>query len=334
MIRAGIHGATGYTGHELASILDRHPAVEIAFGTSRQSAGRNLADLYTQGPDLPLIDPSSAPVGEIDFMFLCLPHTEAAPVAVAALDAGARVVDLSADFRLRQAAEFEAWYGEAHPHPEFLSQAVYGLTEIARAQLAGARLVANPGCYPTSVLLALFPLARAGALSGSVIVDAKSGVSGAGRSPKQHLQFVEVAENLSAYSVGRNHRHVPEMEQALAAWTTQPIDLIFTPHLAPVSRGLLSTIYASLREGWDEARVRETIESTYQGEPFIRILPDGQHAALAHAAYTNRCVLGISVVKGVALLTSALDNLVKGAAGQAVQNANVMAGLDETTGLV
>lgn len=334
MIRAGIHGATGYTGHELAILLARHPSVEIAFGTSRQNAGRNLADLYLQSPDLPLIDPDSARASQVDFMFLCLPHTEAAPVAVAALEAGIRVIDLSADFRLRQASEFEAWYGEAHPNPELLSLAVYGLTEIAREQLPGSQLVANPGCYPTSVLLALYPLARAGGLSGSVIVDAKSGVSGAGRPPRQHLHFVEVAENLSPYSVGRNHRHLPEMEQALADWTTNTIDLIFSPHLAPVSRGLLSTIYASLEAGWDETRVRETIAATYQDEPFVRILPAGQHATLAHANYTNRCVIGISVVNGIALLTSALDNLVKGAAGQAVQNLNVMAGLVETAGLL
>lgn len=333
MVRAGIFGATGYSGHELAGLLARHPQAQIAFGTSRRKAGGNLRDLYPQGPDLPLVDPGDAPFDGIDVLFLCLPHTTAAPIAAVGLEAGARVVDLSADFRLRQADEFETWYESPHPHPELLAQAVYGLTETTRGQLPQADLVANPGCYPTSALLPLYPLATAGALSGTVIVDAKSGVSGAGRAPKQRLHFVEVADNLSPYSVGRQHRHLPEMEQVLAEWSGKSVEVVFSPHLVPVPRGLLSTIYAPLATGWDAKRTREAIGDCYQGEPFLELLPAGEHASLAHARGSNRCVIGLSVVDGMALLTSAIDNLIKGAAGQAVQNMNLMFGLGEEAGL-
>lgn len=333
MIRAGIFGATGYTGHELARILSRHPQVEIAFGTSREAQGANLTDIYPRGPDLALLSPDVAPIGEVDLIFLCLPHTTAAAVAAEGYAAGTRVIDLSADFRLRQPSTFESWYGEVHPHPELLSEAVYGLSETARLELPGARLVANPGCYPTSVLLALYPLARSGAIAGPVIIDAKSGVSGAGRSPKQHLHFVEVAENLSPYSVGKQHRHLPEMEQALAGWGQSVPELIFSPHLVPVPRGLLSTIYVPRQNGWDESHIQQALESTFRGEPFIRLLPPGEHATLAHVIHTNRCAIGFSVTNGFVLMTSAIDNLIKGAAGQAVQNMNLVFEFEESDGL-
>lgn len=333
MIRVGVFGATGYAGRELARILAGHPEVEIVFGTSRDQAGRDLGESYALAPDLTLVDPDQAPIGDVDFLFLCLPHTSASSVAVEGLGAGSRVIDLSADFRLEDPAQFQAWYGQAHPHPDLLPRAVYGLTELVRDELAGSMLVANPGCYPTSALLALYPLARAGALAGTVIIDAKSGVSGAGRTPQQHLHFVEVAENVSPYKVGHRHRHVPEIEQALDNWTSRSADVVFSPHLVPIRRGLLSTIYSPLGTGWTEARVREAYQSAYGGESFLRVLPAGQHAAVADVEHTNRCVIGISVVGELVVLTSAIDNLVKGAAGQAVQNMNVMAGLNETLGL-
>jgi N-acetyl-gamma-glutamyl-phosphate reductase len=264
MISAGIYGATGYTGYELVKILQRHPGVRIAFAASGSQAGGSLADVYPAAPDVALIAPEAALLDEVDVVFLCLPHGAAAQTALAALDAGVRVIDLSADFRLRDAATYEAWYGVRHPAPQLLAEAVYGLTEYARAALPGARLVANPGCYPTSILLALGPALCAGAIeaSGPVIANAASGVSGAGRAPKQHTHFVEVAGNYAPYAIGRSHRHLPEMEQMMAEWNgarpswpqgsgqdaRAPL-LIFSPHLLPVPRGILATIYAPLAGG-------------------------------------------------------------------------------------
>jgi len=318
----------------LAGILDRHPAAEIVFATSTSSAGRNLSDLYPAGPDAPLIAPEAAPLAEVDVVFLCLPHAAAAPTAVAALAAGSRVVDLSADFRLKDPQLYAQWYGQAHPAPELLDEAVYGLAEFSRESLPGARLVANPGCYPTSILVALRPLLQTGLASGTIIADAKSGVSGAGRAPKQNTHFVEVANNFSPYKIGRSHRHLPEMEQEMAAWLDETPSLIFSPHLLPVPRGILSTIYAPLKPGVSEETLRELYGAAYADEPFVKVLPAGQAATLAHAVHTNRCVIGLTVTAGTLILTSAIDNLIKGAAGQAVQNMNLMFGLPETAGLL
>jgi N-acetyl-gamma-glutamyl-phosphate reductase len=269
-------------------------------------------------------------VGEV---FLCLPHGAAAPSAGIALDAGARVIDLSADFRLRDAAVYTEWYGLEHPAPGLLSEAVYGLTEFARTELPNARLVANPGCYPTSVLLAVQPVITAGAIAGTVIVDSKSGVSGAGRTPKQHTHFMEVADNFTPYKIGRVHRHLPEMEQGLALWSDAPPKLVFSPHLLPVRRGILSTIYVPLSQGWTQAALHDRYAEVYSNEPFVQILPPGQLASLAHVAHTNRCVISLTMAGNTLVITSAIDNLVKGAGGQAVQNMNVMFGLEETSGL-
>ncbi len=334
MIKAGIIGATGYTGVELAGILARHPDVTTSFAASRSSAGRSLSSVHPAAPALPLISPEEAPLEEVDVVFLCLPHAAAAPTAVAALEAGARVVDLSADFRLKDADVYAQWYGSEHPAPHLLTEAVYGLTEFARPALADARLVANPGCYPTGVLLALRPLIAAGAVDGTIIADSKSGVSGAGRTPKQHTHFVEVADNFSPYKIGRAHRHLPEMEQGLRAADPDAPSLIFSPHLLPVPRGILSTIYAPLRAGWTEAKVRTVYEDAYCDEVFIRLLAAGELATLAHANHSNRCALALTTAGETLIVTSAIDNLVKGAAGQAVQNMNVMFGLDEAAGLV
>jgi N-acetyl-gamma-glutamyl-phosphate reductase len=257
-------------------------------------------------------------------------HTQA---RLAASDAGTRVVDLSSDFRLKSVGHYGGWYNVDHPAPHLLEEAVYGLTEVFRADLPQARLVANPGCYPTGVLLALRPLLEADAARGTLVVDSKSGVSGAGRTPKQTTHFVEVADNFSPYNIGRTHRHVPEIEQNMRLWNGNPPGLVFSPHLLPVPRGILSTIYVSLPGGWTEKKVRELYAACYDGEPFIRVLGKGQLATLAHVNYTNRCALGLTLTKDTLIITAAIDNLVKGAAGQAVQNANAMFGLDEMVGL-
>lgn len=335
-VRAGIFGATGYTGYELVRILARHPAANILFATSERYAGQTLDQLYPAAPPLPLVAAGEAALADVDVAFLCLPHAAAAPTAVTALEHGVRVIDLSADFRLRDPATYADWYGLEHPAPALLAEAVYGLTEFARDRLRGARLVANPGCYPTSVLLALQPLLAASAVAtgrGPLVADSKSGVSGAGRAPKANTHFVEVAGNFSPYKIGRAHRHLPEMEQALRQWDPAAPPLLFSPHLLPVPRGILSTVYVPLAAGWSEETVRALYHEAYADEPFVHLLPAGQVATLAHVTHSNRCVLGLSPVGDTLIVTAAIDNLLKGASGQAVQNMNVMWGIEETAGL-
>lgn len=369
MIKIGIIGATGYTGLELLRLLQRHPAAQIVWLTSEQSAGQRFGDVFAVPPawgQRPLIKLAQADYAAVDLVFCCLPHAAALAPVAAARAAGARVIDLSADYRLRDPAVYQQWYGHAHTEPALLAQAVYGLPELYRDQIAGAGLVANPGCYPTSVILGLAPLAAAGWLRGTIIADSKSGVSGAGRSPSLKTHFVEANENLSPYSIGRAHRHLPEMEQEigrlvmgkLVNWETgnlggapahQPTNLpiyqftdlptyqlIFSPHLVPVSRGMLSTIYVTLPEGVGEAEVRERYEAAYVGEPLTYVLPAGQVATFGHTAHTNTCAIGLTFVPDTPTLivTSSIDNLGKGASGQAVQNMNVMYGVAETTGLI
>lgn len=335
MIRVGIVGATGYTGIELVKILARHPEVSIDFATSDSYVGKKLSDAFPCAFDLPLIAHEAAPLERADVVFLALPHGASADFAKRALDAGARVIDLSADFRLHDAAAYQKWYGLAHHVPELLPQAVYGLPEIHRAEIAKTKLVANPGCYPTSVILGLAPVLRADASHGTIIVDSKSGVSGAGRKPSLTTHFVEVYDNFAPYSIGRVHRHLSEMEQELQAIDSQ-VKLVFSPHLLPVNRGILSTMYVSLNDGWDEQRLRDLYAETYLAEPFVRLLPPGQIATLAHSVYTNYCVISIHPVPevGQAIVCASIDNLVKGASGQAVQNMNLLFGCAETTGLL
>jgi N-acetyl-gamma-glutamyl-phosphate reductase len=335
MIRVGIVGATGYTGIELVKILARHPQVTVDFATSDSYVGKKLSDAFPCAYDLPLIAHEAAPLDHADVVFLALPHGASADFAKRALEAGARVIDLSADFRLHDAAAYQKWYGLAHHVPELLPQAVYGLPEIHRAEIAKTKLVANPGCYPTSVILGLAPVLRAGASQGTIIVDSKSGVSGAGRKPSLTTHFVEVYDNFAPYNIGRVHRHLSEMEQELQAINRQA-KLVFSPHLLPVNRGILSTMYVNLNDGWDEKRLRDLYAETYQAEPFVRLLPPGQIATLAHSVYTNYCVISIHPVPevGQAIVCASIDNLVKGASGQAVQNMNLMFGCAETTGLL
>jgi N-acetyl-gamma-glutamyl-phosphate reductase len=334
MLKVGIYGATGYTGMELVKLLQRHPAADIVFATSQSHAGKTLRDIFPVAPALPLVAGEDASLGDVDVVFLCLPHAAAAETALVALAAGVRVIDLSADFRLRNAATYAHWYNHDHPAPHLLDEAVYGLTEVCRAELPGARLVANPGCYPTSILLALRPLLLSGLpIAGPIIADSKSGVSGAGRSPTQTTHFVEVAGNFSPYKIGRAHRHLPEIEQAISQWRTAAPPLVFSPHLLPVPRGILSTIYATLDADIAEGDLRNLYTSAYAGEPFIEILPPGELASLAHVNHTNRCAIALTLTGRTLILTSAIDNLIKGAAGQAIQNVNVMFGCPETYGL-
>jgi len=335
MIRAGIFGATGYTGYELVQILSKHPAAEIVFATSQSNAGQTLDAMYPQAPRLPLILGEDAPLNQVDVVFLCLPHAAAAETAVSALRSGGKVIDLSADFRIKDVATYEMWYKVTHPAPELLAEAVYGLTEFARDALAHTRLVANPGCYTTTSLLALQPIMAAGVqVNGDIIIDAKSGVSGAGRNPAANTHFMAVTDNLSPYKIGRAHRHLPEMEAIIKQWNPAAPNLIFSPHLLPVPRGILANLYVPLAEPWSEADLRQLYLDTYANEPFVRVLRQGDLATLAHVTYTNRCAISLTLAGNMLILTSATDNLIKGASGQAVQNMNVMFGLDETSGLI
>ncbi len=334
MINVGVFGATGYTGYELVSILDRHPHAQTLFATSKTYAGKTLRDVYPGATELPLIAPEEAPLKSTDVVFLCLPHAAAANTAVTALESGNRVIDLSADFRLEDPAVYEKWYGITHPAPELLAEAVYGLTEFARDDLAQTRLVANPGCYTTTTLLALQPIMAAQVdVIGDIIIDAKSGVSGAGRAPKSSTHFIQVADNFSPYKIGRAHRHLPEMEQVISWWHKNPPRLIFSPHLLPVTRGILANIYVPLGDNWHEPVIRELYANAYDQEPFVQILPAGELATLGHVTNSNRCAISLTFAGKMLIITSATDNLVKGAAGQAVQNMNVMFGIAEGSGL-
>ena len=343
MVRVGIAGATGYTGLELVQLIHRHPELTVAWVTSESSAGKTLADVHAAPWDYPLIslEEGIRRAGDVDVVFLCLPHAASIEPVRAFQATGVRVVDLSADFRLLDIAAYERWYGIPHTAPDLVAQFVYGLCEVNRSQLVDARLIANPGCYPTSVNLGLYPLAKAGWLSDTVIVDSKSGISGAGRQSKIQYSFVENNENLTPYNMGIRHRHIAEMEQVLNRVNGQHAHrFIFTPHLLPVNRGILSTMYVTVPAGVTEQAVRDLYAETYSGEPFIHVLPAGQIATLRHTTYTNRCAISITPADPRQpdgpdyIIIATLDNLVKGASGQAIQSLNISLGLDETLGLL
>jgi N-acetyl-gamma-glutamyl-phosphate reductase len=336
-LRIGILGASGYTGAELLRLLALHPGIEIRLLTADRQAGKPLADIFPHlgRLDLPVpVKVEEADWSKVDFVFCCLPHGTTQEV-IAGLPRGLRVVDLSADFRLADLESYATWYGHPHRAPELQEEAVYGLTELARAEVAPARLVANPGCYPTSAQLPLVPLLESGEISDEdIIIDAKSGVTGAGRDAKQQNLFAEVAEGIHAYGIA-SHRHAPEIEQGLSEAAGRPVTVNFTPHLMPMSRGILSSIYVRLANGATADGLRETLAKRYAGEAFVRVLPAGQSPATRHVRGSNHCLIGVFAdrVKGRAILVSVIDNLVKGASGQAVQNMNLMAGWAETTGL-
>ena len=336
MIRVGIFGVNGYAGYECLRWLRRHRQAEVVFTTSESQAGRQLGDIFAGPLDAPLIASDDAPLDAVDVVFVALPHGAAGLMARRARAAGVRVIDFSAYLRLATADEYRRWYGHEHPAPELLP-APYGIPELWRAQLRDAPVIANPGCYPTSVLLGLAPLLQQGLLAQpTIIIDAKSGVSGAGRAPKQNTHFVEVNESLAPYNVGRVHRHVGEMQQEaarLAAGTVTP-EIIFSPHLMPISRGLLSTMYVAIPGELRIEMLHERYHAHYRDEPFLRVLPVGQLATIAHASHTNDCVISVALARpGMAIIIASIDNLVRGAAGQAIQNMNVMFGIDEHEGL-
>jgi N-acetyl-gamma-glutamyl-phosphate reductase len=335
-IRIAVLGASGYTGADLVRLALVHPALEVVALAANQKAGQAMADIWPHfacAPDLPrLVRADAIDWSGVDVVFGCLPHAASAEL-IATLD-GPRVIDLSADFRLRDSDTYGEWYGVTHPAPQLLAQSVYGLTEFARRQLPEARLVACPGCYPTAVLLALLPLAEAGLIRAEPItVNALSGVSGAGRGLKEANLFPEVAEAVHPYAVGR-HRHMPEIEQELARAFGRPLAISFTPHLVPMNRGELVTITVELA-GSHVVDLRAALDARYAAEPFVHLLPEGVAPATRMVRGSNHCVVNIfpDRIPGRALVIAAIDNLVKGSSGQAIQNLNAMVGLPETTGL-
>lgn len=330
-LRAGIFGASGYAGQDLVRIVCQHPNIHLAFATSNTYAGD-----FVRGTDLRYIPVEDAAYEHVDVVFLALPHRASATVAKSASDAGVRVVDLSADLRFDDAAEYQQWYDTAHPHPELLP-VPYGLPELHRDQIADAKIVGVPGCYPTATLLGLYPLLRVEGLSTEtpIIIDAKSGISGAGRTPTPKTHFVEVANNVIPYNTGRKHRHVGEIEQEVRRFMPKFEPLIFTPHLVPVARGLMASIYVTLNYNLTSDKVHSLYTNVYGDEPLIILKPLGAEATFEDAVLTNQCAISITPITERYLhITSVVDNLRKGAAGQAVQCFNLMYGLPETAGLL
>lgn len=335
MIKVGIVGGTGYTGVELLRLLSRHSGVRISAVTSRKEAGQPVADLFPSlrgHVDLIFSDPASTPITQCDLVFFATPNGIAMQDARQLLEAGVRIIDLAADFRLKNPAEWAQWYGVPHACPELLEEAVYGLPEFNRDQIVSARIVANPGCYPTAVQLGFLPLAEAGVVdTNQLIADAKSGVSGAGRKTETHILFPEAGDNFKAYGVP-GHRHLPEIRQGLARIAGKPVGLTFVPHLVPMIRGIHATLYARMTR---EVNLQALFESRYQNEPFVDVLPPGSHPETRSVRASNVCRIAVHQPSqgDTVVVLSVIDNLVKGAAGQAVQNMNLMFGLPETTGL-
>lgn len=339
MLNVAIIGASGYTGVELARILCNHPEVQLKLVTSRQFAGQPLSQVFPNlrgKVDLVYENPSVDELcSSADLFFAAVPHKTAMDLVPQLRRAGKKVVDLSADFRIKDIAVYEKWY-QPHSSGQFIGEAVYGLPEIYRQAIAGANLVANPGCYPTSIILGLAPLLKAGVIDPqTIIADSKSGTSGAGRSAQIGSLFCEVADGFRAYKVGGTHRHTPEIEQELGLLHGADIRITFTPHLLPISRGILSTVYARLRPGFSREAVEDLYHDMYVDEPFIRLLPPSTLPATQYVRGSNFCDIAFAIDErtGRIIVLTAIDNIVKGAAGQAVQNMNIMSGFAETTGL-
>jgi N-acetyl-gamma-glutamyl-phosphate reductase len=338
VVNIGIYGGSGYTGQELLRLLVGHPGVKVVAATSRRYAGVPVSEVYpvfSGLTDLVYTDASPEAVADLaDITFLALPHGVSMSIAPIFMEAGRKVIDLSADFRIRASAIYEEWYGK-HTASELLGESVYGLPELYRDQIRNTRLVANPGCYPTSVILGLAPLLRSGWIdTESVIADSKSGVSGAGRDPQIASLYCEVDGGFKAYKVGR-HRHTPEIEQELSAISGQEMVISFTPHLLPVKRGILSTIYAKLNKERTSEEAAALYQAFYREECFVRVCRAGQFPNLSSVVGSNYCDIGVTVDKrtGRIIILSVIDNLIKGAAGQAIQNMNLLCGLREDTGL-
>jgi len=336
MTRIAILGATGYTALELIKLLLRHPEAEIVAVTSRQEGQPPIAMIHpslTDRLDLRLEDLSPAEVAaRAECVFSCLPHGASASVIPYLLDAGSRVVDFSADYRLNDPEVYAQWYGQKHADAQRLGKVVYGLPELFRAQIPPAPLVANPGCFPTSAILALAPLLKAGLIEPkTIIIDSKSGVSGAGRTLKLTTHYPECNESISAYNVGR-HRHTPEIEQILGIAAGTAVEVVFAPHLVPMDRGILTTTYAQPIAPIAEEKVLQTIRDFYADEPFVRVVE--HFPGTKDSLGTNFCDITARVVRGRVLCFSCIDNLIKGASGAAVQNFNLMYGYPETTALL
>lgn len=334
-IKVGIVGGTGYTGVELLRLLAIHPQVELACITSRGEAGQPVSDMFPSlrgYVDLAFTDPAQANLKACDVVFFATPNGIAMQQARELLEAGVRVIDLAADFRIQDVAVWEKWYGMTHACPDLIAEAVYGLPELNRARIAEARLVANPGCYPTAVQLGFMPLLKAGVVdSASLIADAKSGVSGAGRKAEVHTLFAEAGDNFKAYGVP-GHRHLPEISQGLGGMAGKPVGLTFVPHLTPLIRGIHATLYARLMQ---EVDLQALFEAQYRDERFVDVLPAGAHPETRSVRGSNQCRIAVHRPQGgnTVVVLSVIDNLVKGAAGQALQNMNIMFGLDENIGL-
>jgi N-acetyl-gamma-glutamyl-phosphate reductase len=330
-IRAGVYGASGYAGLDLIEIFSQHPTVETIFATSNTYAGDAVPF-----SDLKFAPVESVSLDNVDVIFLALPHKASAGVAKMGIDAGVKVVDLSADLRINSPDVYEKYYQTEHPHPELLP-VVYGLPEINREQIKGIDVVATPGCYPTATLLGLYPLLQCDAVEAGtpIVVDAKCGVTGAGRKPALTTHFAEVYSNVSPYKTGRSHRHIGEIEQEAHKLNDKIGPIIFSPHLLPVARGLMSSIYVTLNDTMTSDKVHDLYSTIYQDEPLVDVLPLGQYATLKQVVKTNKGAISITpVLDNYVHITSVIDNLRKGTSGQATQNLNLMFGLPETTGLL
>ena len=333
-LKVGIINVTGYAGMELARLLYAHPEVELVSVTGRSAAGKKLAEVFPQMVDIKLNITDE--LGNVDLAFSAMPHKASAEVILPLLKQGVKVIDISADFRLKDAGEYSVWYDFVHPGPELLKEAVYGLPEFYRSKIASARLVANPGCYPTGALLALAPLVKEGLIHPDIIIDSKSGVSGAGRTLSMTTHYSEAVDNVSAYAL-KGHRHLPEIVQELAALSRGFAPAVtFVPHLVPTARGILSSCYARPKEGKlakGESELKTLYKDFYKDEPFVRVVD--QPPGTKQVWGSNLCLVYPSLDSrtGKLVIISCIDNLVKGAAGQAIQNMNIMSGFPEKAGL-
>ncbi|HXL77820.1 MAG TPA: N-acetyl-gamma-glutamyl-phosphate reductase [Candidatus Eisenbacteria bacterium] len=326
-LKAAVAGANGYAGMTVVNLLARHPEVELAQLTSRSFAGKPYASVF------PLLDLegqflSEPEPGGVDVVFSCLPHNVSAATASAWLAAGAKVVDMSADFRLKDPGQYPTWYRQEHPAKALLAKAVLGLPELHERELAGAELVAVPGCYSTASILALAPAVASGLVGSDIVVDAKSGVSGSGRSPSMGVHFSEVNESLGAYAI-EGHRHLPEVTQELSALGRDRLRVTFVPHLAPMTRGILATCYFDLKGSL--AQLQDAYREFYAGQPFTRVVAQSPTTKLA--SHSNLCLVNVAAQGDKAVVTAALDNLIKGASGQGVECFNIAFGFDRKTGL-
>ena len=338
MIKVGVVGGTGYTGVELLRLLSRHPEVELVAITSRGDAGMAVADMFPslrRRVDLKFVTPQEARLEACDAVFFATPNGIAMQQAAQLVGAGVRVIDLAADFRIRDIAEWQKWYGMEHAAPELVAEAVYGLPELNREQIRGARVLANPGCYPTAAQLGFLPLIEAGLIDNAhLIADVKSGVSGAGRKAEIHTLLPEAADSFKAYGVA-GHRHLPEIRQGLSLVAGESVGLTFVPHLTPMIRGIHATLYGRIKPDVDLPDVQALFEKRYEAEAFVDVMPAGSHPETRSVRASNLCRIAVHRPQGgdTLVVLSVIDNLVKGAAGQAVQNLNIMFGFDEEAGL-